>query len=80
VVDRERRHALPLMRNVAHQQGGVERDRAAGKSGLVGEDAGEDALHGKRLDLPVASAKAHPIHSTGATRRRVADGAFLEEA
>ena len=70
--------AVPLMREVAHDERVVEGDAARRECRLVGEERGLDVLDFEWPHLPAVGLKANPIESAAIAGDRVANAAALE--
>src|SRR5438132_910270 len=75
----EIRHALPLVRDVPHEEGGVELDAPLGKPRLVREIGGVNRFQQQWLYLPHLRAKTHAVQPVAVPRRRVSQGTGFKE-
>jgi len=71
--------AVPLVLDVAHQQGAIETERTLGEFRAVVEESRFDSLDLQRLDLPSRTAKFQPIITPRVTRDRIPQRSFCEK-
>jgi len=54
---------VPLVLDAAHEQGAVEVDRGGREAIFVVEEAGFDAIDGKRLDVPIQAVELEGVQT-----------------